>query len=565
MPGIVGIYDSRYAPDKLGELLGRMCNVITHEPWYQTHTCVRPPIAAGRVGLGIINPQPQPAGNEDGSVLVWMDGEIYDFQRQALARQLRKAGHQLKGEGDAELLAHRYEDSGESCVNDLDGTFAVAIYDSRLGKLMIAVDREASRPLFFHTNGRRFLFACEAKAILEDDRVPRKVDEQGVIELFTFRHVLADRTLIKDVHFLPAGHLAVYQDGQVQARPYWTPTVVEDRSPRAYETYVDEIIASLRRALERQMYDERFIGEFLSGGLDSRTLAGLAPSLNGRFHTFSRGPRECWDVRFGAMVARRVGSQHHYLELRPDFLLDTGRRGVWITDGLMTVNDIYMLGIIDQVKPHVDVVFLGNGRGDGILGGIELDNELLRATTLDEAARIFFAHNGICMPPTIQARVLSRSFYQRTHGVAFDALRQMLDRCDSDTFHGQVEAFCVQCRWPRSANWGALLSRIQVETRSPYSDNEFCDLVGRVPARWRPSRQMQLAVIKRSRPDLARVPWDHTGLPASVCSPKVILMRRAYFRARREIANLSAPGWRMSCSTSERWRGVTMIVRVCAS
>ena len=539
MPGIVGIFDPGCVPDKMGELLGRMCNVITHETWYQTHTYVRPPIAAGHVSLGIINPQPQPASNEDGSVLVWMDGEIYDFQRQVLARQLQRDGHKIQGNGDAELIVHLYEALGEACLRDLDGTFAVAVYDSHLSKLMIAVDRDASRPLYFYANSERFLFACEVKAILEDDRIPRQVDEQSVVELFSFRHVLGDRTLIEDVHFLPAGYLAIYQDDQIQMRPYWTPTVVEDRPSRPYKTYVGEIIAALRQALERQMYDQRPIGEFLSGGLDSRTLAGLVPPLNGRFHTFGRGPRESWDVQFGAMIAHRVGSQHHFLELTPDFLLTIGRRGVWITDGLMTVNDIYMLAIIDQVKPHVDVVFLGNGRCDGILGGIELDSSLLKAPTLDEAAEIFFAHNGNCVPQSIQACVLSKSFYQRMRGVAFDALRQMLGQYDSDTFHGQVETFCLQCRWPRSANWGATLSRTQVETRFPYSDNELSDLVCGVPASWRLDRQMQLAVIKRSRPDLARVPWEFTGLPASICSPKIILMQRAYFRARREIEGLT--------------------------
>jgi len=537
MPGILGVLDTSCPPRKLRELLDRMCDVITHEPWYQTHTCVKPPVAAARVGLGIINPQPQPASNEDGSVLVWMDGEIYDFQRQALTRQLGKAGHKIQGEGDAELIGHLYEDMGEACVRDLDGTFAVAIYDTRLRKLVIAVDRAASRPLFFYANGESFLFACEAKAILEDERVPRKVDEQGVAELFTFRHVLADRTLFEDLHFLPAGHLAVHQDGHTQVRPYWSPTIVEDRPPRPYETYLDEIIAALRRALERQTYDSRPIGEYLSGGLDSRALAGLVPPLNGRFHTFSRGPRECWDVQFGAIVAQRVGSQHHHLDLKPDFLLDVGRKGVWITEGLMTVNDIYMLGTIDQVKPHVDVVFLGNG--GGILAGIELNNKMLKATSLEEAARVFFDHNGNFMPQALQARVLSAPFYQRTQGTTFDALWQMLGQHDSDTIHGQIEAFCIQCRWPRSAKWGALLSRTQVETRCPYSDNELSDLLCSVPARWRMTRQLQLAVIKRSRPDLARVPRDLTGLPADISSPKIILLRRAYFRARRELDKLT--------------------------
>ena len=105
---------------------------------------------------------------------------------------------------------------------------------------------------------------------------------------------------------------------------------------------------------------------------------------------------------------------------------------MWITDGLMTVNDVYMLGIIDQVKPHADVVFLGNGRSDGILAGIELNSKMLQATSLEEAATIFFELNGNFIPQALQAQVLSPSFYRRTQGIAFDALGQMLGQYDSD-------------------------------------------------------------------------------------------------------------------------------------
>jgi asparagine synthase (glutamine-hydrolysing) len=538
---------------ELSALLDRMCARITYEQWYQTHTYVQPYVAGGRVGLGIINPQPQPASNEDGSVLAWMDGEIYDYQRQDLNLQLQRAGHGLLGHGDAELIVHRYEDLGVDCVADLDGTFAVAIYDARgvkaqqvdgrCAKLILLVDREASRPLFYYADGGRVTFASEVKAILEDGRVPRKVDEQAVIELFSMRHVLADRTLFQDIRFLPAGHWAAFQDGHVHGQSYWMPRLIEDRPPLPYETYVDEIVAALRRAMERQMYDWRPIGEYLSGGLDSRTLLaasdGLTSLSDGSFHTFSRGPRDCWDVRFGEKVAQRVGSQHHYLALQPGYLLDAGRRGVWISDGLMTVNDIYALGTIQQVKPHIDVVFLGNGRMDGILGGIELDHKLLRAKSLDQAARSFYAHNSVFMPEKIQARVFAAPFHRRTNGLPYDALRQMMSQYESDTFHGKVEGFCIQCRWPRSANWGAILSRTQVETRSPYSDNDFCDLVCRVPARWRTDRRMQLAVLKRAWPELARIRWATSGLPASISRPKVLLAMRAYFRARREIESLT--------------------------
>ena len=111
MAGILGVYDPGMAREQLEPLLSRMQEVITHESWCEGHTFVQPPLAAGRVSLGILNPQPQPASNEDGSVLVWMDGEIYDFQRRELTHQLETTGCPLKGDGDADLLAHLHEES----------------------------------------------------------------------------------------------------------------------------------------------------------------------------------------------------------------------------------------------------------------------------------------------------------------------------------------------------------------------------------------------------------------------------------------------------------------------
>ncbi|MCR4405515.1 MAG: asparagine synthetase B [Anaerolineae bacterium] len=551
MAGIFGIYDPEMAREHLIDLALRMQSVITHQSWYQGRTVAQPPLAAGRVGLGIVNPQPQPASNEDETVLVWMDGEIYDFQRQELSRRLQAAGHRLEGKGDAELLAHLYEDEGEDCFYNLDGTFAVAIFDNHLNKLLIGVDRDASRQLYFYTCDNRFLFASEVKAILQDHRVPRRLDEQGLVEFFTFRHPLGERTLIRDVRFLPAGCLVVFCNGQAQVRRYWEPVVVDDFS-RSREEYLAELEAGLRWALERQLYDDRPIGEMLSGGLDSRLLAGMIPPQRmEHFHTFSRGPLECWDVRFGTLVARAIGSQHHIFELKPDFLPPLARQGVWLTDGLMTVMDIYELSSIELVKSCVDVVFLGLGRGCGILGGVELSKRLLEARNLDEAAQEFFARQGTYIPQDMQARLLSGQLYKNTQGAAFETFRQMLESCQADTPAGQVEVFCIQCRWPRSANYGPFLARTQVETRHPYNDNDFSDLACRVPARWRLKRQMEIALLKRVRPDLARIPYDYTGLPASVSTPTVMFIQRGLYYMRRRASYLTR-GWIPAGTERER-------------
>lgn len=537
MAGIFGIYDPELDAEQLQRLAGCMQSAITHQPWYQSQLSVQSPFAAGRVSLGIVNPRPQPGCNEDGSVLVWMDGEIYEFQRQQLLRHLRQAGHRLEGESHAEIVAHLYEDLGDDCVRDLDANFAVAIYDQRQDKVLIATDRDANRFVYFHAHGPRFLFASEVKAILQDARVPRRLDECGLVEFFSFRHVMADRTLLRDVRFLPAGCRAIFQRGQLEVRPYWEPRVIEDDPPRAEESYLTELADKLRTAVDRQTEGDHTFGVYISGGLDSRLITGVVPDrIRSRLHTYTFGPSGSWDVKYGRLVGARLGGQHHTLDLRPEFLSNSAREGVWLTDGLMTVNDIYMLNGIRMVKPQADIVFYGMGRSDGILGGIELNARLLRARSIEETAHNLYSRQGLYIADALKEKVLSPALNQATRGAPFEALLQMLRTAPGNSFATKVEAFCLQCRWPRSSGYGAVLSRSQVETRFPYSDNELADLAFRVPARWRVGRRLQIALIKRTRPDLARVPWEWTGLPLTISTPHVIFIQRARYYLQRQLS-----------------------------
>lgn len=535
MPGLAGLFDAEAAPEALGACVSRMGRTLAHSQGHQVACHTQGPLAVARAALGIFNRGPQP-GRAD-AVLAWVEGELYGYKRRALTTELRAAGHPVAGDNDAELVAGLYAIRGPAFLRDLDGTFSLVVYDQRQNRVLLAVDRAVTRPMHYTVQAGRLWFASEVKALLQDPRVPRVVDEQGWAEFFTFRHPLADHTLLRDIHYLPAGHLAQFEAGRLTTECYWAPTVAASNASRA--SLLADQAAAMRQALERQMSDDASLGLFLSGGLDSRQLAGSLPPRPGKFHTFSRGPVESWDVKFGMRVARQVGSTHHHLDLKPDFLARYADRGVWLTDGLMTATDIYILSIIEQVRPHVEVVMFGMGLSSGLSSGIALSPALLQARTVDEAIQVFFTTEGVYLPRDLQARLLPARFLGDLRAATAATLRRTVEALPATTPAGLIEAFCVQCRWPRSSGYGPLLARTQVETRAPYSDPDYFAAVSRTPAKWRARRQMQIGLLRHTRPDLARLPWEFTGLPVDISSPPVIFLQRGLYALRRRASRLT--------------------------
>lgn len=517
MAGLFGIYDPSAEAEALERLAVRMQASLCHEPWYLADRVTLPPFAGGRVSLGLTNPDPRPGRNEDGTVFVWFDGEIYEFWRQVCLSHLHRAGHQLHTETDSEIVAHLYEDLGEACMRDLDGNFSLAILDQRRRKVILATDRDGYRPIYFFTRGGRLLFASEVKALLQDASCPRCIDEQGVVEFFTYRAPQGERTLLRQVRFLPNGCLATFQDGVIAVKPYWLARIIEDQTGRSRDSLLEEYVERLKVAARRQLQGKFNFGAYLSGGLDSRLVVGVVPdAIKPRFHTFTFGPPTAWDVKYGAMIGQLAGGQHHTLPLLSEFLPANAALGVWLTDGLMTVIDIYKLTEIKKVRTWAEVVFFGYGRTDGIIGGIELSPAILRARSIEEVARLFYNHQGNFISQALQARVLTPALYQTMKGAVFDETLRMFReahaRGQSNTLAGLVEAVSYNSRWARSSMYGTVLTRYQMETRYPYSDNELETAAWQIPIRWRLARRFQIDLIRRVRPDMARVPWEYSGL-----------------------------------------------------
>lgn len=215
----------------------------------------------------------QPMSNEDGSVWVSFNGEIYNYRE--LRASLEAKGHRFATQSDTEVLVHLYEEDGDALVHALNGQWAFAIWDARRQRLLLSRDRFGIRPLFYTQTAQRFLFASEIKALFTDAAVSRALDLQALAQLFTFWVTLPGYTMFKHVRELPPGHCLVVEHGSAKMHRYWQTTFPVDVVPMDEDACAEQLLALLRDAARLRLRADVPVNAYLSGGLDSTLLTAL--------------------------------------------------------------------------------------------------------------------------------------------------------------------------------------------------------------------------------------------------------------------------------------------------
>lgn len=272
-------------------------------------------IAFRRLSIVDLATGAQPMSNEDGSVWVVFNGEIYNHQ--ALRAELERRGHVYRSRADTECLVHLYEDYGPDLVHHLRGMFAFALWDERAGRLLLARDRLGIKPLYYATLGGRLLFASEIKALLRHPALGKELDAEALYHYLTFATTPAPRTLFSNVHKLAPGHLLMAgSDGAVSVRRYWDPLVAFQavESPRAEAECVERLRGLLRESVRLRMMSDVPFGVYLSGGLDSSLNVALMSELMDRpVDTYSvaiEGQDRFNELDQARAVARHFGARH---------------------------------------------------------------------------------------------------------------------------------------------------------------------------------------------------------------------------------------------------------------
>jgi len=289
MCGICG----KYSPEGVTQAdIRPMLELLTHRGPDDKGVYVQGRIGLGNTRLSVIDLSGghQPMSNEDGTIWIVYNGEIYNHR--LLREMLEKKGHLFRTNSDTEVIVHLYEENGEHFVEKLKGMFAIAIWDDNHKKLILARDHLGQKPLFYTQVGRDLLFASEIKALLAVSDRQREIDLESLHHYLSLRFIPSPRTMLQGIHKLPPAHLLVFQHGEIRTRRYW------HLSFRGYQNLSEaDIIDALREKLVQtvntHLVSDVSVGAFLSGGLDSSMIVALmATEAGSSLKTFTVGVNE---------------------------------------------------------------------------------------------------------------------------------------------------------------------------------------------------------------------------------------------------------------------------------
>jgi asparagine synthase (glutamine-hydrolysing) len=313
----------------------------------------------------------QPIGNEDGSVQIVFNGEIYNFQD--LRAELIQRGHSFRTNSDTETIVHAYEEYGEDCVSHFRGMFAFAIWDQNREQLYLARDRFGKKPLYYFQNAEALYFGSEIKALLATDQLNSEVDLDSLLEYLLYRYVPAPNTLFQDIKKLPPASYAVFRDGILRIKRYYRPP---DLDPFRHSTIPDEPVSSFLRcldhAVECRMISDVPFGAFLSGGIDSSAIVALmARHSPYPVKTFSVGfsESEYSELSYARAIADQFRTDHCELIISHDQIMNHLPELVRFRDAPVAEPSdipIYLLSV--EARKSVKMVLTGEG-SDEILGG----------------------------------------------------------------------------------------------------------------------------------------------------------------------------------------------------
>jgi asparagine synthase (glutamine-hydrolysing) len=371
MCGIAGMVQTRPDGEVDRAAIHRMCEAIVHRGPDDEGIFVKAGVGLGMRRLSIIDLAGghQPVFNEDKTIWIVFNGEIYNFPE--LRSQLQARGHRFSTHTDTEVIVHLYEDYGAECVHKLRGMFAFALYDERTGRLLLARDRLGKKPLHYALHNGTLLFASEMKAILAIKPELAKVNHPALLQYMYFGYIPDPATAFEPIQKLPPGHLLEFEKGEVRTRQYWDFPQYGTYEPASEEELLEELEYRMAEAVRIRLIADVPLGAMLSGGTDSSIVVALMARASSQpVKTFTVGFRQADfnEAPYARMVAQRFGTDHNELMVEPDLLetVEMLTRHLEEPFGDSSMLPTYFISCL--ARKHVKVALSGDGGDEAFAG-----------------------------------------------------------------------------------------------------------------------------------------------------------------------------------------------------
>ncbi len=442
MCGITGAVWSDPSKRVSEEDLRRMTDLIRHrgpddQGEYRSEYLIRPSyeavpgVALGFRRLAIIDLTTghQPMSNEDGTVWVILNGEIYNYR--ALRMRLEGAGHRFRTQSDTETIVHLYEDEGPDCFAHLNGMFAIAIWDSVRRRLLLGRDRLGEKPLAYYRETGRLCFASELKCLLDVPGVPRDVDANAIDEYLTYQYIPHPNTIFRGLRKLPPAHYLEWCDDRMDVRSYWSPDFNGEKKWTETQA-VDELRTLLDSSVQLRMQSDVPFGAFLSGGIDSSLITAIMQRhATERVKTFSIGfnVKQYDETAYARRVAQHLGTEHEEFQVTPD-AVDVLPKLVWHYDEPFADSSAVPTWYLAQLtRRKVTVALTGDG-GDELFAGYPRYKAALWGSRIDRIPllrRILASRFWQALPGAGRQKSYVRMFRRFSEALSLPPQRRYLE------------------------------------------------------------------------------------------------------------------------------------------
>ena len=529
------------------EILERMNAVQAHRGPDDSGIYCEGPAGLAHRRLSIIDLSPaghQPMSNEQGTIWIVFNGEIYNFQ--ALRPDLVRRGHRFRSHTDTEVILHLYEEHGVGCLGFLRGMFAFAIWDAPRRQLLLARDRLGKKPLCYQQDAEALRFASEAKAILQDPAVEARPDPAGISQYLTYGYVPSPGSAFQGMRKLPPAHYLLCHDGKVEVIRYWR--LRRDRKlQRSEGEWCREISSRLEEAVRLRLISDVPLGAFLSGGIDSSAVVVMMSRASAvPVKTFSIGfeEPEYDELRFARLVAERFGTEHHELVVRPDAAAVLPKLAWHYDEPFGDSSAVPTYYVAQMTRRHVTVALNGDAGDENfggydryvanllaasfdrwpgagffrraIRGGLHLWPRSGRRTSLLSRGRRFL--DGLTEAPERRyARWFCHFYGERKEDLLSPEFRASLDGADALdlllTAYRESDApdFVDATLGVDAAIYlpDDLLVKVDIasmahslEARSPFLDHEFMEFAATIPSDLKVRGRVKKYILKRALADL---------------------------------------------------------------